>query len=159
MADERLVLRPNWSVVTALLFSSAMCFLVVATVWLTSMRTEGAWVLVAAGSLLGFFALVVAARMRLVLTTEGFRYRVVLKNRLVRWNEVRQFQPDLPPFGIIWLPLQRPPLPRSTWQWLVAMSAAQARHLPLFGTSREYMVDMLNAWLRRYGSTPPDFRA
>jgi len=154
MADERLELRPNWSVVVVLVFSSAMSFLIVATIWLTSMRAQGAWLVVAAGSLVGFLALVMAARMRLILTREGFRYRPLSKGRFVPWNEVREFMPDLPPFGVIWLPRNRPPMPSSAWEWWVAMSAAQARHIPLFGPSREAMVDTLNAWLGR-ASTPP----
>jgi len=45
-------------------------------------------------------------------------------------------------------------MPSSAWEWWVGMSAAQARRIPLFGTSREAMVDTLNAWLGR-ASTPP----
>ena len=155
MEDEQLVLRPNWSVVLILLFSGAMCFLVVATIWLTSMRTQGAWVVVAAGGVLGLLAVLIAARMRLTLTANGFRYRSLWKGRFVPWSEVRQFMPDLPPYGVFWLPVNRPPMPRSAWQWWVAVSAAQARHLPLFGPSREHMVEILNMWLGRAASTPP----
>ena len=45
-------------------------------------------------------------------------------------------------------------MPSSAWEWWVGMSAAQARRIPLFGTSREAMVNTLNDWLGR-ASTPP----
>jgi hypothetical protein len=158
MADQRLVLRPNRSVVTVLLFSSAMSFLVVATIWLTFAHTPVAWLVLAAGGLVGFLALLVAARMRLILTDEGFLYRPLWRGRLVPWNEVREFVPSAGLGGVFWLPVNRPPMPHSARQWWLAMSAAQSRDIPLFSPSRVYMVDTLNAWLRRSASTPPDFR-
>ncbi|TME07054.1 MAG: DUF2207 domain-containing protein [Chloroflexi bacterium] len=154
MADEQLELRPNWSVVAILFFSSAMCLLIAVTTLLTSMATQGAWLVASAAGLLGFLGLVIAVRIRLILTPDGFRYRVVWKGRFVPWNEVRRFEPDVPPLGVYWLPVDRPPMPESPWQWWVAMSAAQARHIPLFGASRKRMVETLNSWLEGQRLTP-----
>jgi len=93
--------------------------------------------------------------MRLILRPSGYRFRVLWRGRLVSWTAIEAFYPDIPPTGVYWMPRVRPPMPRTPLEWLIAINATGYRHLPLFGRSRTYMVETLNAWLARFAPTPP----
>src|SRR2546421_631273 len=155
--DESLELRPHWLTLAALLYVTAMGLLVAATVWLTSKTNDGGWLVASAGLLVGVLALAMAVRMRLILTPSGYRFRALWRGRLGSWTAIEAFYPVIPPSGVYWMPRVGPPMPRTSWEWLMAINASGYRHLPLFGPSRAYMVETLNAWLERFAPNRPSF--
>jgi hypothetical protein len=154
MANDRLELRLNRFVVLACVVASVICFGIGAVV-LTS-RREDAWVVAALGALAGLFILALAVRTRLILTSEGFRVRLLWGGPLVRWSSVRRFEPDpVAPavYGIYWLPRDGLAMPSTRRDWLVAIWRTSFRHVPNFGTSPSYLLETMNAWLDRYATT------
>lgn len=159
-ATERLELRLNWLVLTAILVGTFLCFAVVAVAllgWPSAGR--GLWVLMAAGLAVSLVVVAVATRYRLILTPAGFRTRFVSNGRLVPWTSVRRFDADVLGRGILWLPRDRPAMPQSASQWARAMYAAGNRHIALFGPSTSELLATMNEWLNRYSTPSADSSA
>jgi hypothetical protein len=114
---------------------------------------QAAWVMGVAGASLGLLALALALRCRLILTPDGFRIRWLWRGRLVPWSAVRTFYATddvgigYPTLGARWVPRQtaaaKPGLLRQFWTY-------SRCEIPTFGRSQQYMLEMLNSWLKRY---------
>jgi hypothetical protein len=151
---ERLELRPNWAVIGSLIAGGILAFGIGARGWASLQAgSEDAWVVAGAGALMGVAAVAIAVRSRLILTPEGFRVRILWSGRLVPWSSVRRFEPDVFPRGLWWLPQERPTMPETLWQWLVAMWGQAHRSIPFFGRSRPFLLQTMTAWLEQYEGT------
>jgi hypothetical protein len=156
-AAEVLVLRPH-RFLMALWLALGIPALVVAAIGWGLVVTDKAvgWPMAVIGTLVAVPALASALRARLILTPEGFRWRSLLRGRLVPWDSVARFSPIddsgmglLPMPGVMWVP-RGFTFPRTRLGWLGLGWKATSWQLPVCGKSREHMLETLNGWRERY---------